>query len=287
VRRRTVATKIAGTRQALSRSRLWAMPYASVNGARLYYEQHGGGPDLVFAHGAGGNHLVWWRQLPVFAREFRCTVYDARGWGISHGDMAAGRWAFGTDLIGLLDHLGIERAHFVAHSMAGRAMAGIVRLSPERIRSMVLSGTNGGVANDRIRAIQDELRDLRGEGGLREHALSDAFEAREPELALLYRQFNALNRPRPKGMLGRPPPTYKGSMHEPITNAGAPVLFIVGEHDLITSPELIREAATLVPGSRIHEVRDAGHSAYFEQPEDWNAVVLGFLRGVERADSGK
>src|SRR5690606_24623271 len=120
------------------------------------------------------------------------------------------------------------------------------------------------VANARIRQLQDELRERRGSGGLREHALSEAFEQRKPELALLYRQFNALNPPRPKGMLGRPPASYKGSMHEPIAACGAPVLFIVGEHDLITSPELIREAAAKVPGARFHEVPDAGHSAYFE-----------------------
>lgn len=263
------------------------MPYANVNGARLYYEQHGEGPDLVFAHGAGGNHLVWWQQLPVFAQGFRCTVYDARGWGLSKGDMAAGRWAFGTDLVALLDHLGIERAHFVAQSMAGRAIAGVIRLGPERIRSVVFSGTNGGVANGRIREIQDELRELRGDGGLRDHALSDEFEVREPKLALLYRQMNALNPKRPKGMLGRPPPSYKGSMHELIAGTGAPVLFIVGEHDRITSPELIREAVSLVPGSRYQEVADAGHSAYFERPEEWNRAVLQFLHAIPARNAAK
>ncbi len=263
------------------------MPYADVNGAQLYYEQHGSGPDLVLAHGAGGNHLVWWQQIPEFAREFRCTIYDARGWGLSRGNMRAGRFAFGTDLIGLLDYLGIEQANFVAHSMAGRAMAGLTRLAPGRIQSLVLSGTNGGVANERIRALQDELRERRGGGGLREHALSDSFEARNPQLALLYRQFNSLNPPRPRGMLGRPPANYTGSMHELLSGTGAPMLFIVGEHDLITSPELIREAVVMVPGAQFHEVRDAGHSAYFEQPEDWNAAVLGFLRSAREGMRGK
>lgn len=274
-------------RHTLSQGRLLAMPYAHVNGARLFYEQHGDGPDLVLAHGAGGNHLVWWRQLPVFAREYRCTIYDARGWGLSRGDMRVARWAFGTDLLALLEHLGIDRAHFVAHSMAGRAIAGLLRTAPQRIRSLVLSGTNAGVANARIRELQDHLRDRRGGGGLREHALSDSFEQRHPDLALLYRQFNALNPSRPRGMLGRPPANYTGSMHEPLAACGAPILFIVGQHDLITSPELIREAVAMVPAARFHEVPDAGHSAYFEQPEDWNAHVLAFLRESELQEHGK
>ena len=118
------------------------MPYANVNGARLYFERRGAGPDLVFLHGAGGNHLSWWQQLPDFADKFRCTVYDARGWGLSRGDMAVGRAALGTDLVALLDHLAIERAHVVAQSMGGRAVAGLTRLAPERVASLVLCGTD-------------------------------------------------------------------------------------------------------------------------------------------------
>ena len=52
--------------------------------ASLYYEIHGDGPWMVFAHGAGGNSLSWWQQVPVFAPRYRCLVYDQRGWG-RHG----------------------------------------------------------------------------------------------------------------------------------------------------------------------------------------------------------
>ena len=253
------------------------MPYAEINGARLYYQRQGSGPETVFLHGAGGSHLVWWQQIESFGRHFRCTTYDARGWGLSRGQMRVGRFAFGTDLIALLDHLEIETANIIAHSMGGRAVAGLIRLAPQRVRALVFSGSNGGCANDRIREIQDELREVRGPGGLREHALSDAFEAREPALANLYRQINSMNPPRPRGMLGRPPASYRGSMHDAIAKTGAPVLFAVGEHDTITSPELIEEAHRLVPGSHFAVIPDAGHSAYFENPGAWNAAVLGHL----------
>ena len=263
------------------------MPFAEVNAAHIYYEQHGDGPHLVFLHGAGGNHLSWWQQLPVFSREFRCTVYDARGWGSSRGDMAVGRFVLGTDLVALLDHLGIERAHVVAQSMGGRAVAGLTRLAPGKVRSLVLCGTTAGATNDRVRELQDVLRDERGDGGLRDHALAPGFEQVHPDLALLYRQINALNPPRPRGFLGRPPPTYRGSMHEPITSLGVPVLFVVGEHDLITSPQMIREAQALIPDAQFHEIKGAGHSAYFEDAAEWNAVVLDFLRRAEVAHPAK
>lgn len=260
------------------------MPYAQVNGARLYYEQHGRGEDIVFIHGAGGNHLSWWQQVTEFSRDYRCTVYDARGWGLSRGDMAIGRWALGADLIALTGRLGIEQAHIVAQSMGGRAVAGLARLAPSLIRSLVLCGTTAGATNDRVRELQDELQRKRGDGGLREHALAPEFERERPELALLYRQVNALNPRRPRGLLGRPPAAYRGSMHGMLAATGAPILFVVGEHDLITSPEMIEEARSLIPGARMYEIAGAGHSAHFEAAAEWNAVVRDFLQGVGRAN---
>ena len=84
------------------------MALAPVNGIRLYYETHGKGPALVLAHGAGGNHLSWWQQVPHFARRYRCVVFDHRAFGRSHDVRdGPGRRAFAEDLRHLLDHLGI------------------------------------------------------------------------------------------------------------------------------------------------------------------------------------
>lgn len=262
-------------------ARLVFMPFAEVNEAQIYYHQAGEGPDLILLHGAGGNHLSWWQQVAHFSGRYRCTVYDARGWGRSVGDMDGGRGFLGADLVALLGSLEIERAHVVAHSMGGRAVAGLVRMEPERIRALVLSGTTAGATNDRVREYQTELRAERAGASLRLFALADEFERQEPALSLLYRQINQLNPPRPKGFLGRPPPSYKGSMHESIAETGAPVMFMVGEHDKITSPAMVREAAGLIPGSTVHEITGAGHSSYFEQPDEFNAKVQSFLSKAE------
>ena len=193
------------------------MPYVTVNAARLYYQQTGAGPDVVFLHGAGGNHLVWWQQVADFSKRFRCTTFDARGWGLSRGEMAVGRFSLGTDLVALLEHLGIESAHIIAQSMGGRAVAGVTRLAPQRIASIVLCGTTAGATDDRIRELQDELKDERGEGGLVNTPCA-GFEEANPALAVLYRQLNAINPKRPKGMLGRPrllPRQYARNARQP------------------------------------------------------------------------
>ena len=59
------------------------MPNASLNGTEIYYETHGKGPAIVFAHGVGGNHSVWFQQVPYFARNRQVITFDHRGFGRS------------------------------------------------------------------------------------------------------------------------------------------------------------------------------------------------------------
>jgi len=60
------------------------MAFMNQDRFRLYYEDTGGnGPAVLFLHGAGGNHLSWWQQVPVFAEEYRCVTVDQRGFGQS------------------------------------------------------------------------------------------------------------------------------------------------------------------------------------------------------------
>ena len=82
------------------------MPKAKVNGVEIYYETHGEGPAVVFAHGRAGSHLSWWRQVPAFRDRYRCITFDARGWGASTSQPGVNRRAaFGEDLKQLLDFL--------------------------------------------------------------------------------------------------------------------------------------------------------------------------------------
>ena len=112
---------------------------------RLYHEEHGDGPPLVFAHGAGGTHMSWWNQIPSFSRDFRCITYSQRGFGFSP-DVSGGpgRGAFVEDLRHLLDELDIERASLVGQSMGGRSVLGFAAAHPERVEALVMSSTTGG-----------------------------------------------------------------------------------------------------------------------------------------------
>ena len=59
------------------------MPFAEVNGIGLFHEVAGEGAPVVFIHGAAGNHMSWWQQVPTFRERYRCITYDQRGFGRS------------------------------------------------------------------------------------------------------------------------------------------------------------------------------------------------------------
>lgn len=262
------------------------MPHLELDGGfQLYYELHGSGPAVMFAHGAGGNAMVWWQQVPAFRERFTTVTFDHRAFGRSPDiDGGPGRVAFGTDTFALIEHLELDRVHFIAHSMGGRTAAGLLRRCPERIASIVFSGTNGGTVDDYARTRKTELEEEGFfSGSLLRRALAEDFYGGSPELAFLYRQLRGINPPRPTDFLAptRRMMNYRGSMASALADSGLPILWIVGEHDRVVAPELIRRSHELTPGSRFHLVDGAGHSSYFERPAEWNDAVMGFLDGVE------
>ncbi len=268
------------------------MASATVSGIDLYYEEHGAGPAVVFAHGAGGNHLSWWQQVPVFSRSYRCVTFDHRGWGLSLDGQEAGPAAFVDDLRGLLDHLGIERAALVAQSMGGLTCLGFTIAYPQRVWALVMGNTFAGMRRAVWLAADDELRakahaswDRRRRDGVR-RALAPGFARREREKAFLYSQIRSLNEEGPNRLrtdeqvmraraLERDPRVAAGP--EALAAIRAPVVFIGGEHDEVMPPSLMEVACGLIPGARMVLVLGAGHSVYFEKPETFNRIALEFL----------
>ena len=60
-------------------------------GGTLVYDTLGDAAEtIVFVHGAGGNHLSWWQQIPHFRDRFRCVTYEVRGWGTEPGSLRRG-----------------------------------------------------------------------------------------------------------------------------------------------------------------------------------------------------
>lgn len=253
------------------------MPFVHVNGIELYYESHGKGPAVVFAHGAGGNHLSWWQQVPAFRDRFRCITFDHRAFGRSHDTHAGGRQWFAKDVEALLQHLGEESCAIVAQSMGGRTAIGLTFRTSIKVWGIVLAGTNGGAVDDEVRAIQEQHRQSLPPGStLLDRAIAPSFAEEQPAMAFLYREIQRLNPPRPADFLA-PIAGYSGSSAQRLAESGIPVLFVVGSEDQVVPADAIRGCHRTVAGSRLYVIEGAGHSAYFEKPDEFNAVVGSFL----------
>jgi 3-oxoadipate enol-lactonase len=256
------------------------MPFMVKDGFRMYYEDTGGNaPALLFLHGAGGNHLSWWQQVPVFAEEYRCVTADQRGFGQSPDVVdGPGPTALATDAIALLEHLGIARAAIVAQSMGGWAAAGAAVRAPERFWAIVMANTVGNLTNAEIGAVRERLAATSPPRPaiLWQGALGATFQKTQAVRAFLYAQIAGLNPPRPAH--------FSEQLHRVATpveryaDARVPTLFLTSDEDGLVWPELSKKVHERVPGSRFERVAAAGHSTYFERPDVFNREVGAFLK---------
>ena len=260
------------------------MPKAQVNGIELYYETHGQGPAMVFAHGRGGNHLSWWRQVPSFSDSHRCVTFDHRGWG-SSVDIAGGpgRVAFVEDLKQLLDQLEIDQAILVSQSMGGLTCLGFALAYPGRCLGLVLGDTTGGVGDA---SVLDELKDVNAPAAGPGRSLSPGFIKDDPDLVFLYNQIQGLNPENPNDGILASFRDENGPKAQDLAKLQAPVLLIVGEEDLIFPPRVIRAVHRLIPGSQLEVVPGAAHSTHYEQPEVFNRLVSEFAAKVTGKKAG-
>jgi aminoacrylate hydrolase len=117
------------------------MPRLEVAGASLLYDSAGRGEVVVLIPGLSGLASFWQAQIEAFSPFFRTITFDHRGVGRSEAAPPYTMEQWAADIIAILDHLGIDRAHLVGHS-TGSVIAQVVAAShPRRVASVVLSGT--------------------------------------------------------------------------------------------------------------------------------------------------
>jgi pimeloyl-ACP methyl ester carboxylesterase len=260
------------------------MPLARINGIELYYEIHGEGPAVVLAHGGGGSHLSWWQQVPVLSQHFRCVTFDHRGFGSSR-DLSEGPGAdaFIEDLRQLLDHLGIERTALVSQSMGGWTSLGFASKYPQRVTALALCDTTGGIDDPEVAREMKSLSQAT-QGRLAivlQRAYSTEFPKREPARCFLYQQISGLNVNVPPNLLAKL--TAMRHPVEPLVQNHIPTMLLVGEEDVLIPAQTMELMARRIAHARLVKVPGAGHSVYFERPDQFNRIVMEFLRGALNA----
>src|SRR5207247_791924 len=174
----------------------------------MFYVEAGAGDPLVLVMGFGGDHLAWGLQIPAFAAKYRVVAFDNRGVGQSDApDAPYTTPMMADDTVGLMDALGIARAHVCGVSMGGMIAQEIALRHPGRVRTLQLHATlaRPDAYMHALSASWGELRPkLERDEWLRMLALwlfAPVTYAEHPELIELLLQ-NALANPYPQSLAG-------------------------------------------------------------------------------------
>ena len=254
------------------------MPYAPINGTQMFYESHGEGPAIVFAHGRGGNHLSWWQQVAEFQHGYRCVTFDHRGWGLTSGSGGEPQPdVFVGDLMALLDYLEVGETVLVGQSMGGVTCLGTALQHPERVRGLALADTTGGIGDA---AVVSLLQDVHPPEDPLQRALSGGFIAGQPALTSLFGSIGRINPVMPISVVSGLFRDTAGPQGEDLARMDVPVLLVVGEEDRIFPVHVIEAVHRLIPGSQLEVVPGAAHSTHFEQAAVFNRLLAGFMSRV-------
>ena len=261
----------------------WKTDY--VPGApRIAVDHCGNGPMVLFMHGIGGNRTNWHDQLPVFGGKFHAVSWDARGYGASDDYAGALDFAdFGRDVIRVLDHFGVAKAHLVGLSMGGLIAFDFHATYPDRVATLTICDSMPGMTGLNVEARREFIR-------IRQEPLLNGKEPRDiaPIVAKtlvgksakpgsferLVASMSALHK---ESYLKTIEATTNYARMLELASIRVPTHIIVGDEDTLTPPALSRAMASRIAGARLTIIKGAGHLSNIEQPEAFNEAALAFL----------
>ena len=253
------------------------MPFTQTTAVPVYFETKAPADPagtIVFAHGAGGNAGIWFNQLAYFAARYRVIAFDHRGFARTPlPDGALRVQHFRDDVLALLDEHDVERAHLVGQSMGGFTALRTTLDAPDRVQSLTLSATTGGIHNPNPTEAARNLTKSEGRNAGGVLQTMAAATARRPALMQLYESINCFNTKFSWANLAHLLSAEDVVAWETLADVQPSTLIIAGAEDPLFPAEML---ATLVPHfkqARIEIVQDSGHSPYFEQPETFNQLL--------------
>lgn len=270
---------------------------ADVHGHHVSYLEAGAGEPVLLLHGLGATKASFLTTLRALASGYRVVAPDLLG----HGDTAKpfGRYdapMFARFVVGLMDSLGIERAHLVGNSMGGRISLEVGMRSPGRVRSLALLCP--AVALLRGRGFVPVVRLLRPEWGLVPHRIPHgvvvrsirSIFARPERLPPAWYAAGADEFLRVFASARGRMALYAALRHvyldEPLGERGfwtrlgtleTPALFLWGERDPLVPARFAEHVERVLPAARSEVLRDCGHVPQFELPDETHALLGAFL----------
>lgn len=263
----------------------------TVDGVSIHYEETGTGAPIVFVHEFGGDYRSWHLQVAQLSRSFRCITYSARGFlpsAVPQDRSQYGQSYSTSDLLALMDHLGLEAANVVGTSMGSFTSLDFALTHPDRVASVTLVGNSSGPRDDqeRIRYRQEwigheaKLREERGGEGavavLEDDPAYQSFQKNDPENWAIYAR--NLRGQSSEGAVHVLSTVHwnRRSLFEDQARLAVfekPVLLVTGDEDYYLVGETNAFLQDILPNVTWHRFPGTGHLVNIEQAAEFNRLL--------------
>jgi pimeloyl-ACP methyl ester carboxylesterase len=277
------------------------MPIVKVNDINIAYTERGKGEALVLIMGLGANKESWFMNMPVLSKHYRVIAFDSRGVGATDRSGEAytmGRMA--EDTVGLLDVLGIDKAHIVGVSLGSMIAQEIAIKFPQRVGKLILAATTPGMSDAANKDMWDKkTAKMRMNTGLgedfNERIINDpgSLDVVKIMVRITAYAFNRIvfkipmvlgaryyfNKVGPGGVLDQLRAVSKHNTIDRLDQIKAPTLVMAGTEDKIVPTEFSRIVAQHIPGAKFLDLERGSHSFFMERSKRFNKEVIEFLKG--------
>jgi pimeloyl-ACP methyl ester carboxylesterase len=273
------------------------MPYATAaDGTKLYYEETGTGTPVVFVHEYAGDYRTWEPQMRYLARQHRCVTFSARGYppsGIPEDGASYSQDIAREDVIAVLNHLKIAKAHVVGHSMGAYTALHVGINHPGRCLSVTAAGCGWGsnpAERDASKAMVNDIARMFREDGIAAAAakyadfpMRHAYKHKDPrgwrEFAKMLAEHSGIGSALTMLHVQLERPTL-WELESGLAKMQVPLLVIVGdEDDACLDGSLFLKRKT--PQAALCVIPRASHTITSEEPAAVNAALAELFAAVE------
>ncbi|MDH5749696.1 MAG: 3-oxoadipate enol-lactonase [Rhodospirillales bacterium] len=254
----------------------------TANGISMKYSLDGpeGAPTVLFSNSLMSNYTMWDGQVPALGETYRVLRYDTRGHGGS--ETPPGPYNFdqlAADAIGLLNALGIERAHFIGLSMGGMIGQVLGAKYPERLLSLAICDSSSNMNAKEIWDGRIAMAERDGIAAMVEPTIERWFTPAFVEKGSkdLDKIRDMIRTTSLEGYIANAQAIRDMNLTGILRQITTPTVVIVGEDDPATPLEQSRVIHDNIQGASLVILKDAAHLSNIEQAEKFNAALLGFL----------
>ncbi len=237
---------------------------------------------MVLSNSLGSSLAMWDDQMDLLTSQFRVLRYDTRGHGQS--ETPSGDYSFAQligDVIGLMDHFGIDKASYMGLSMGGMTGMGLALNHPDRFDRIICCDA-GAQASEPFRKSWDDRAALIRDKGMAalvdstmERWLTPECRAQRPDDAKKLADMVANTDP--NGYIGCAMALKTLDYLKDLGKVSIPMLYVGGEVDSGAMPEVMQAMADATPGANYVSIPNAAHIANVDSPKAFNKAISGFL----------